>query len=143
MPRQVPAMHHWGWFLRGIIVHLSCLCHPCLSFVSVTTRLHRGGVEPSAPQQKTSTSPSSHYAPPPPLPPPHATAAAQQLPRATARRRQLIFSSLVGGESKDRDIAPAVAPFEDTPFRPERASVSPIVINALVPLLFEEVGRAV
>lgn len=58
-------------------------------------------------------------------------AVVRQLPKS------LLSSS--HGEGDVGEVSGAVASAMDDPFRPEKASLSPMVINALVPVLFQEV----
>ena len=73
---------------------------------------------------------SAYRRPPPSPPPPPVAQAAAPKQLAAAPRRPLL---LLAGGGEDGVV-------EEDPFRPERASISPMVINALVPVVFKEVG---
>lgn len=152
-----------GSFFRGIVVLLVCLCQACTAFVPATTRLPRCRVQRQSSssavvtqlsQQQHSTAPTAPTVAAAAEAASAAQAAVASLRRratASGRRRAPVASCSNGGvgdegvevavaenDAGDDDGAAAAAT-EDDPFRPERASVSPLVINALLPMLFTEV----
>ncbi|CAN0360386.1 unnamed protein product, partial [Laminaria digitata] len=118
-------MKSWGWFLPSVAVHCAYTCRGCNGFVPLP-RLH---AEQSLRRHQTLSSVYLRSPPPSPPPSPPFAQSAKPKPQAAAPRRPLSLSS-GGGEGGG---------VEDDPFRPERASISPMVINALVPVLFKEV----
>lgn len=116
---------------------LVCLCQACTAFVVVpaTARLPLGRAKQSV-LRPCAPTPATATARPP------AAAPGGQTTRSIGRRKPLC-SSPIGGIGKGNlagGAAAGAAP-EDDPFRPERASVSPMVINAIVSVLFKHVRR--
>lgn len=109
------------------------LCQACTAFVSVpaTTRLPLWRAQPVLRPCAPRAAAVSKARPPPPSP--------HGLNTRPIRRRSSLWSSSTGGVGEG-NVAAGAAP-EDDPFRPERASVSPMVINAIVPVLFKHVRR--
>lgn len=116
-------MKAWGWLFPSVAVCCMYLCRGCNAFVHLASRLL--AAEQSVRHHQRLY--SAYFRPPPPPPIAQSAAPKQQ---AAASRRPLSLSAS-GGEGGG---------VEEDPFRPERASISPMVINALVPVLFKEVG---
>lgn len=109
-----------------------CLCQACTAFVffPATTRLPLRRVQrPCEPRAAAATART----------PPAETRG--WTTRSVGRRPQLLSSSIGGVGEGNVAVGGAGAAPEDDPFRPERASVSPMVINAIVSVLFKHVRR--
>ncbi|CAM9263173.1 unnamed protein product [Ectocarpus sp. 8 AP-2014] len=129
-------MFHLGLFFRGTVPLLACLCVACTAFIPVPTRF------PSRGQQAASSARPSTTIAGPGSPTQQATT-----PTAGTRRRPISVSCCgegAAGEGVEVAVDSAAAPgaaaaaaAEVDPFRPTRASMSPLVINALVSVLFK------
>lgn len=143
-----------GLFFRYTVVPFVSLHQVCRAFVPPTTWVPRCGVQQHASSSALATQRSQPHLR---ISPPSAETAtvgtrAAVVPHrrrttVSAGRRELAAlcsSSGVGHEgvevAVDSTSAVTAAPTDDEPFRPERASVSPLVINALLPILFVEVS---
>lgn len=115
-------MKSWGCFLSSVAVHCMYLRRGCNAFVHLASRLH------TEQYLRHQTFWPVHLRSPPPPPPPLAQPAR---PKQQTAEPRWPLSLLFGGKEG--------AGVEDDPFRPERASISPMIINALVPVLFKEV----
>ncbi|CAN0567288.1 unnamed protein product, partial [Ectocarpus sp. 12 AP-2014] len=129
-------MLHLGLCFRGAVPLLACLCVACTAFIPVPTRF------PSRGQQAACSARPSTTIGGPGSPTQQATT-----PTAGTRRRPISVSCRgegAGGEGVEVAVdsaaatgaAAAAAAAEVDPFRPTRASMSPLVINALVSVLF-------
>ena len=111
-----------------------CFCQACTAFVffPATTRLPLRRVqrpcEPRAAAAATARTPPAETR--------------GWTTRSVGRRPQLLSSSIGGVGEGNVAVGGAGAAPEDDPFRPERASVSPMVINAIVSVLFKHVRRS-
>lgn len=132
-------MLHLGLLFRGTVPLLACLCVACTAFIPMPTRFPspRGQQAATAARQSTTIAgPGS--------PTQQATA-----PTVGTRRRAVSISCYgegSGGEGVEVAVDSAAAPggadasaAEVDPFRPTKASMSPLVINALVSVLFKPV----
>lgn len=134
--KQTSVQHHSPpmYHLRLFFV---CLCQACTAFVffPATTRLPLSHFQRSVVVR--SCAPAAATARP-------LSAAPRERTARPIGWRRLLPSSSIGGVTEGNvavRAAAAGATPEDDPFRPERASVSPMVINAIVAVLFKHVRR--
>ena len=117
--------------LRLFFVYLCQAC--CTAFVSVPATARWPPWRSQQPVLRSCTHRAAVATARPPPPSPH------RLSARPMRRPSPVGSSSIGGADEGY-VAAGAAP-EDDPFRPERASVSPMVINAIVSVLFKHVRR--
>lgn len=111
------------------------LCQACTAFVvfPATTRLpawrsQRSVLRPCTPRAVATARPTTAA--------PHGWST-----RSIGRRLRVLSSSIGGVGEENVAVGGAGAAPEDDPFRPEKASVSPMVINAILSVMFKHVRR--
>lgn len=129
-------MRHRSLRMNHMRLLFVCLCQACTAFVFVPTTTRFLPCRAQRPSLRSCAPLAVGAARPPPAAPCGRTI-------RSIRRRPLLLSSSAGnaGEGSVAVSGGAAGAAPEDPFRPEKASFSPMTINAVVSVLFKHVRR--